>query len=974
MATKNWDIEKQLEVMDNSIQNILRSKYFIEGEDSYEDMINKRFLPIIGKYFSSLKEKLSNESVGEKEGPGGRLSTQDTSLLDRAFNNLVTSLQNKYIIPGGSITFRLGNDTNASFSNCYYTPIESDSMEGIFEASTKLAKIFQFRGGSGIDLSILRPEGTHVNNSAKTSSGPVSFMPKFASDADIIGQNGRRAALMISMCIWHPDIEKFIQSKAYPENVFHVNPLSDGRVPNINTANISVKITADFIAAYKADRPYKLRFPDIDDEHYHTEWKGDLADWENKGYSVKVYRQVDPKELLSLIAHCAHKCGDPGILNWRNTVENSLGFFDEAIIPKGVNPCAEQSLPDYGNCLLSAINLSSFVKHKWEFDRFQSLPVAGNFEAYYDLKGLRDSVAANTLFLNLLIDNNTHPLNKNTEQDSYSRRIGIEFTALADTLAMLGINYDSEEGVRLASFLTFTILDAAMEFSNQLAHLGLIAPAIKDVKKLASYITQPMLLNIYKRIVNNTGTSTKFEALYKNSFLYRYLNYVLGDVNKASEEGISTIDKEDIKKAVLQKLSENEGGDASILKMFSFANTSFNTVGPTGTISIVAGHTTSGIEPLFAISYQRVSTITNGKPIDIVHYPIVKYINENKALCDYIAGKEPSLQDLHFTIREINLMNKFIETGDYKYIQELFYYVNAGSINPYTRITMQRNIQRFVDASVSSTINLDTNTPEDEIQSIYDDVIVDPFIKGITVYRAGSKDGILRETAKTDKETAGKETIGKETASKETTGKEYITSFSSIDGPFNTIYKKKRAIEEAAISFCYTWKGAKIYITITVDSDGNPLEVFTNLPKEAGFVTITQPDGTKIKEFSDTVYREHFNTWHLICRLISLLLRTGCPVSEVMSQLDKATFAPLTDMAALVNRALSTIYKNNLEDSGILEELEEVIDNGSEIKDEIITKGDIRLDICPACGIKSFIYSGGCSYCINDSCNYSKCS
>lgn len=959
------NIKKQLDVMENSIQTVLKKKYLMEGEESYEDMIMDRFHATLGEYYNNFLNKLKNIAESNTD------INIDEVLLARTYCTLLNGLGDRSIIPGGSITFKLGNKTNASFSNCYYTPIESDSMEGIFETSTKLAKIFQYRGGSGIDLSILRPEGTHVNNSARTSSGPVSFMPKFASDADIVGQNGRRAALMISMFVWHPDIKKFIKSKAYPEEVFTVNPLSNNGLPDISTANISVKITPDFIEALEKGTTYKLRFPDLTDEHYQTEWKGDIFDWEAKGYKVIVHEEVDPNDIIELISVCAHKCGDPGLLNWKNTVDYSLGSFDERITPRGVNPCAEQSLPDYGNCLLSAINLSNFVINKWLFMDMSKWDVLSNFSRYYDIKGLREAVAANTLFLNLLIDNNTHPLGDNTTQDNYSRRIGIEFTALADTLAMLGLKYDTEEGALGASILVFTILDAALEFSNELSNMGITAPALNNSEQLANFLTQPILIENYK-IAKEFYAKKEGEphSIFAYSFILRYFRNILGDT--------PLDDRDNLIKTIIDKINQ----EGLHINEVGFANTSFNTVGPTGTISIVAGHVTSGIEPLFAMSYTRVSTVTDGKPIEILHYPLLKYIYENKAILNYITGNKPKdMYELNFTIREINLMDKFIESGDYKYLQELFYYVDSSSIDPMNRLALQNKVQTFVDASVSSTINLPEETTVEDIVAIYKEVLKtkDNRIKGVTIYRAGSKDGILvakdtkADSKKSDNNISKQITIQSGASTKYDT-ENILDDIEDNDNKYNTVYKKKRATEEAAVSFCYVWKGAKIYITITVDSEGNPMEIFVNLPKEAGYITITQSDGTKIKEFSDVVYREHSNNWHLVCRLISLLLRTGCPVSEVMEQLNRATFNTLTDMAALVNRALSSIFKDSLEINGVIDDIEDKLEANITLDATKLNKVGVNLGVCPVCKKKTFLHSGGCAQCLNDECNYSKCS
>lgn len=95
-------------------------------------------------------------------------------------------------LPAGSILSGLGNSDNCSLSNCYYTPIEQDSIEGIFDACKKMARTYSFRGGTGVGLSILRPKDHKVANAAKFSSGAVSFMPLFSETTNTIGQHGRR--------------------------------------------------------------------------------------------------------------------------------------------------------------------------------------------------------------------------------------------------------------------------------------------------------------------------------------------------------------------------------------------------------------------------------------------------------------------------------------------------------------------------------------------------------------------------------------------------------------------------------------------------------------------------------------------------------------------------------------------------------------------------------------------------------------
>ena len=211
----------------------------------------------------------------------------------------------KFLFGGRVLASRGVTDRKVTYSNCYVLPQVEDSIEGIYETCRDLAKTFSRGGGCGIDLSLLRPNGAPVNNAAKTTTGPVSFMSTFSQVSETIAQNGRRGALMISMDCDHPDIEDFIDAKK--------------DVDKLNGCNISVRADGDFIKN---------------------------------------------SPLMHKLAENNWDYAEPGILYWDNINSNTLmseyiknGEFSFA----GVNPCAEQPLPAGGSCLLGAINLSEFV-------------------------------------------------------------------------------------------------------------------------------------------------------------------------------------------------------------------------------------------------------------------------------------------------------------------------------------------------------------------------------------------------------------------------------------------------------------------------------------------------------------------------------------------------------------------------------------------------------------------------------------
>ena len=210
----------------------------------------------------------------------------------------------KFLFGGRILSNRGITGRGITYSNCYVIQPPEDSIEGIYEAAMKLARTFSYGGGCGIDISNLREKDAEVHNAAKTTSGAVSFMPVFEQTARVIGQNGRRGALMISMDCDHPDIHDFIDAKL------------DNK---LEKCNISVKM-------------------------------GD-KDMENR------------EDVIEHIAHNNWDWAEPGILYWDTIRDyNMLNKFEDFEYA-GVNPCAEEPLPAGGSCLLGALNLAAFVEN-----------------------------------------------------------------------------------------------------------------------------------------------------------------------------------------------------------------------------------------------------------------------------------------------------------------------------------------------------------------------------------------------------------------------------------------------------------------------------------------------------------------------------------------------------------------------------------------------------------------------------------
>ena len=160
----------------------------------------------------------------------------------------------EYIVPQGSPMFGIGNDfVSSSLSNCVVVSSPEDNVSSICNAGKDLANLFKRRCGVGLDISHLRPEGAYVNNSARTTTGAWSFADFYSYVCRMIGQNGRRGALMISMDVSHPDIEKFIEMKH--------------DLTKVTGANVSVKITDSFMEAVNSDENFVLEWKSEDGEN-----------------------------------------------------------------------------------------------------------------------------------------------------------------------------------------------------------------------------------------------------------------------------------------------------------------------------------------------------------------------------------------------------------------------------------------------------------------------------------------------------------------------------------------------------------------------------------------------------------------------------------------------------------------------------------------------------------------------------------
>jgi ribonucleoside-diphosphate reductase alpha chain len=336
--------------------------------------------------------------------------------------------QKKFLFAGRILANRClyKDGLKVTYSNCYVLEPPKDNLEDIFDTAKKLARTFSYGGGVGIDISNLRPKGAKVSNSAKNTTGAISFMELYSMTTGLIGQRGRRGALMISMDVTHPDIEDFIDIKT--------------DLNKITKANISVRINDEFMNAVEKNETYKCEF---------------IVD-KNKEHIIK---EVDARKLFIKLCKNNWDYAEPGILFWDNIRNYHFMSEDSTFSHAGVNPCAEEPLPSGGSCLLGSINLSEFVIQPFYKD------------ATFDINKFKTCVREAVIALNQVLDEglDLHPLNEQKISVGKYRQIGLGVMGIGDMLIKMNLRYGSDESIKLCSSIAKTMLNEAVKQSAILA-------------------------------------------------------------------------------------------------------------------------------------------------------------------------------------------------------------------------------------------------------------------------------------------------------------------------------------------------------------------------------------------------------------------------------------------------------------------------------------------------------------------------
>ncbi|MBH2043209.1 MAG: adenosylcobalamin-dependent ribonucleoside-diphosphate reductase [Comamonadaceae bacterium] len=398
--------------------DVLHEKYLKPGETSAEDLYRRVARALASVEAPDLREKY------------------ETLFLENLHAGAIGA---------GRIMSAAGTDIQATLINCFVQPVgdciqgvDDEGFPGIYEALREAAETMRRGGGVGYDFSRIRPKGAQVKATASMASGPCSYMNVFDQSCSTVESAGaRRGAQMGVLRIDHPDVHEFITAKRTP-----------GRWNNFN---VSVAVPDEFIAAVQNNAPWELVHKAKPGANLLALGARQRAD------GLWVYATVPARELWDTIMKSAYDFAEPGILFLDHINEdNNLNYCEDIA---ATNPCGEQPLPSYGCCDLGPVILTRFVRHPFGFDGLPS----------FDFEAFEKVVALQVRALDNVLDVTFWPLQQQRDEAMAKRRIGVGFTGMGNTLAMLCLRYDMQEGRAMAARIAKAMRDAAYLASVELA-------------------------------------------------------------------------------------------------------------------------------------------------------------------------------------------------------------------------------------------------------------------------------------------------------------------------------------------------------------------------------------------------------------------------------------------------------------------------------------------------------------------------
>jgi ribonucleoside-diphosphate reductase alpha chain len=606
--------------------------------------------------------------------------------------------------------------------------------------------------------------------------------------------------------------------------------------------------------------------------------------------SPKYTNSVDAKKLWDKIIHNAWKSAEPGILFWDTIANESIPdcYADLGFKTVSTNPCGEIPLCPYDSCRLLAVNLYSYVENPF------TEGATFNYEKFNQHVGMAQRIMDDIVDLELekvnkiieKIESDPEGEDvKHTELNLWKkiktkaiqgRRTGVGITAEGDMLAALGYKYGTPE---------------ATTFSTDIH------------KKLAL-------------------------AAYRSS------------VTMAKDRGPFPIydSMREEKNPMINRIKEADPALYEDMVKYGRRNIALLTIAPTGTTSLMT-QTSSGIEPVFMVSYKRRRKVNPNDAQARVDF--VDEVGDSWEEYSVFHHKFNTWLEVNgYDVDEVSTMS----AGDLNTIiaKSPYHGATANDVDWVEKVNLQGSVQKWIDHSISVTVNVPNDCPEEMVSKIYQ-TGWESGCKGITVYRDGSRSGVLIS----------------DDEKKEEEEDQIISKFLETTAP-----KRPEKLEAEIIQFN---NEKEKWIAVIGLLDGRPYEIFTGGAEESfailsqvsnGWVIKSKSDDgktrydfqyedshgykTTIEGLSRTFNKEYWN----YAKLISGVLRHGMPLSFVVDMVNNLH---------LNDETLNTWKK------GVARSLKKFIPDGTKPAE----------NVCPSCSEAALVYEEGCLNC--KSCGHSKC-
>jgi ribonucleotide reductase alpha subunit len=917
----------------------------------------------------------------------------------------------KYIVPQGSPMYGIGNDHQVvSLSNCVVIDSPEDNISSIMDAGRSIANLSKRRAGIGVDLSKLRPEFEKVSNSAGTTSGAWSFADFFSYVCRMIGQNGRRGALMISLDIKHPDIFSFVKMKL------------DKKL--VTGANVSIKLRDDFMEALEKGEKYTLQWP-VDDPN------------------PKVKKEIDPEELWKLIIQCATDSAEPGVLLWDNITKYLPAHSYKEFECVSTNPCFD------GNTLIAvadgrnAVSLRQLAEDGVDVPVYSVDPKSGKVsikmgrnprltgrdrqmvrvhldsgatidvtpDHRFPLRDGREKIAKDLLPGDSLFNLSGVPVLEEEIFAPYleraSRRSNYEITAVREldkhadvytltvddnhTVAIAtGAGVDEEgrpvlEGifafqcgeiplspndscrlisVNLKSFVVnpftsqayfdFDKFEEVVEVGAQLMD-NLVFLEEEKLRHIIDTCDTEDERELWNKLLTactrgrrtGLGTHGLADALARLRIAYDS-DFALTVIDEIFEVFRNTAYQTSCDLAVIRgpfpAFDWEVEKDNLFIKSLPFdiqesirkhgrRNIALLTNAPTGSVSICS-QTSSGVEPVFRNAYTRRRKLSH---------------NDVNVEADYVDELGDRWQE--YTVYHHNALEYINETRDSQLPE---YFVEADNIDWLKRIEVQAAMQRHIDHSISSTINLPAGTSYETVGELYKHAWRKG-LKGVTVYVDGSRSGVL--VTESEKKTEQAEAT-----------KDYVEALMELGCIREEAEMTAEGVIRKNVKLPEVFKNGDTKI---VRREGNKYYI--------NFSYLSEHVDHPIAFFvhSNNVQAGEYVTLNRGCRAIQrLLIDKGVDTDLVLDQVEKVRDNPHhTRLGKMISMAL----RHNIPVLAIVEALTGI--EGDYISStltairkflsEHIKDGTKSGKTCLACESTNVVFEGGCEICMD--CGSSKC-